>query len=881
MPENRHSFNLTIVGSMGLLVILERDLGLSGSYLKPLERRIRYQGILAAYISGRQGNLFEMSFKYDPDGVSEELLKYRDQLILAGWNKEITGISSKIDFLADLEKHAEVPPGPEDRWMKVLKKIETAVPGIFGFKKISLNEKISSLHPFLGHLFTALSGKGIIIGQIGHNHPTDNLTNLGKIKTAIAAKDQSVELDPSEKTSFQILKFKTESDAAEFVASQHKVLDDAVIINRNNMLFDEMLNSFGLPVAGSDQVDSNPMLIQLIRLISTLLVKPVQIHNLMSYLQVEVNPVPASLRKQLLKAIKDTGGTANTEWLSAIDEYEFKDAAHKESVLGFLRIRETAGDQVDRADSIRLYRALQAWAQRLLMLKLADPSVSAQLAYLMDMCKAAVGVLEAREGKTLTSAELGIIINGVYEPDSFINYTTQTGSCRVIQIPGQLIDHPGTCIWLDCYNEEMKPNWYTFLNKDEKTILAQQNITIWDSESQTLSAFDSLLSGILIPKNRCVLILAEQASGETVTDHPVFSQLKTLIPFIEDYVINSSDLTGEKLIELGWDSPATSILNSIAFPEKKQVHVLQNGNLVPTRPVESASSIELLIPTPFDWLLQYGANIQPGYSYQLDDLATTKGNVAHKLIEVLFNRANNETANARILLNDFDSMLLEIIHGYGMLLLLDENHFEFKRFSASLRSAAFTLLNLLDANGVSVTATESVLTANMASLGGRNLQGKIDLVLRTSAGHKAIFDLKWSRKPQRYIELMSNSRHIQLAIYQDLLQTAEHEHVDFVAYYSLSDSRLITAKPLTGESVVLVTDVSDGPEILAMVNNSLTYRSAQINNGVIEEGEGMPVEEQAYFLAQADEILMPLETESGKKKVNSYSSYKVFKGDII
>ena len=84
LPENQHIFNRQIVGPLGLLNLLERDLGLMGKYLQSLDRRVLYQGMLTSYINEHPGNLFARSFACDPDGVTGELLRYRDQLILAG-----------------------------------------------------------------------------------------------------------------------------------------------------------------------------------------------------------------------------------------------------------------------------------------------------------------------------------------------------------------------------------------------------------------------------------------------------------------------------------------------------------------------------------------------------------------------------------------------------------------------------------------------------------------------------------------------------------------------------------------------------------------------------------------------------------------------------
>lgn len=883
LPENQHIFNKQVVGPLGLLNLLEREMGLKSKNLQFLERRIVYQEILGDYFQVHIGNLFEKSFSNDPNGVAVELLRYRDQLILAGWNKTISGISTKVDFLASIENKYHVPDGVENRLIHALAILISDLEISLDFKTISLAEEIRNLHPFYGQLFAALATKGIIVKPIGFNTVINLQTNLGKIKAALLDKSSDIKLDDKEKTSLQIIRFKTDVDAAEFLSSQHEVLKDTVIFNRNNSLFDEMLNSFGLPVSGSKQVKANPMIIQLVKLIAALLVKPLHIHNLMSYLQVDINPVPATLRYALMKVLKETGGVNNSEWNNLIEDFKFNDAAHKQEIQNFLNICESDKNNVNRLDATRLYHSLELWSQKRLILIQNDPSVSSQLMYLIDMCKAVIGVLDAKTGEFISSSELGLIISGVYEPNDFTNYETQVGACSVFSVPGQLIDSPKNCVWLDCYNEEMKPTWYSFLNSIEIDRLKAQNVIIWDTAEQTRATSESLLMGLLMPHERCVLVLSEKANDEPVSDHPVYSFLKASIPAIENFILDAFMLTEANLNELGWVNPTVQSLNASALPEKKLVHQITKGNLIPERPTESASSIGLLVQSPFDWVLQYGAKIQPANSYQLDDVATTKGNVAHKLIEMLFKEAENDLLKAKMLMTGYDAFLQKTAEGYGMLLLLDENRFEYERFRTSLLHAVDTLFQIIDKNGLKVTGTESKLTAELPTLNNLSVRGFIDLILETPDGKKAIFDLKWSRKPQNYVQRMKENKHIQLAIYKELLEAAEKNIVDFVAYFSLSNSCLITASHLVGDHILTLSGIKDETEILKSVQNSIVYRNAQFQQGIIEEGEELDLTSFDYYNDQYDKNLIQLDMDKKKKvkKVNYYSSFKVFKGDII
>ena len=66
--------------------------------------------------------------------------------------------------------------------------------------------------------------------------------------------------------------------------------------------------------------------------------------------------------------------------------------------------------------------------------------------------------------------------------------------------------------------------------------------------------------------------------------------------------------------------------------------------------------------------------------------------------------------------------------------------------------------------------------------------------------------------------------------------------------------------------------------------NSVEFRRNQFRSEVLEEAGGSDMKDLDYFQKQATDNLVPLETEYNKseiKKINLYSQYKTFKGEII
>ena len=85
-------FDTIFVNNSGLLSILELRAGLTCASASAAEREAQY---LIAVEKHLKGAFYESSFEKDDWGVARTLLHWRDTLMMAGWNKDIKGISEK------------------------------------------------------------------------------------------------------------------------------------------------------------------------------------------------------------------------------------------------------------------------------------------------------------------------------------------------------------------------------------------------------------------------------------------------------------------------------------------------------------------------------------------------------------------------------------------------------------------------------------------------------------------------------------------------------------------------------------------------------------------------------------------------------------------
>ena len=104
----------------------------------------------------------------------------------------------------------------------------------------------------------------------------------------------------------------------------------------------------------------------------------------------------------------------------------------------------------------------------------------------------------------------------------------------------------------------------------------------------------------------------------------------------------------------------------------------------------------------------------------------------------------------------------------------------------SLHRALTELREILKKAGVTLVESEQKLSGHFT---GGALGGDSDLVLTGPHGSNAIIDMKWTGKIHR--EKIEESRHLQLAIYAELLRQSTG-HWPTVAYFLLKEGKLLT-----------------------------------------------------------------------------------------
>lgn len=863
------------VGPLGLLSELELRAGLTCSQLPEIERQAIYLLALKKHIAAKPNSMFARSFKVDDFGVAAELLRWRDELVKAGWNTEVTGISEKLDTLALIEKEFDCI-GESDRWARIVTRTEIGNILPAGWE-IEVHIRKDLLQPIFSTIFDNLQRQGVRISYMETHPYAAEGANLRKIQEGLT--DQEREMDiTSPDDSLRIIKFKRLCDAYEWAAQQDCDAGNTVIVNENRKTFNNILFSHGRARSSSIIKNSNPQIVQLFKLGLSLFIKPLNVYNLLSYLQVQVNPLPSDLRFQLTDILIDTGGLGK-EWSEAIANYEFKDAdgnvdkAKKEKRLVFIDVVSAGNDGCVKVIDLRKYvSAMHAWSTgRLNMDSIIDTGVREQLSDINTFCETLLILLNNTSAETVSYEQLKSWILSIYRPSNYTHEDAQQSSVIAVESPASIVDTPRRLLWLDCYGRDAGNYPFDFLNNTEVKYLRGKGVRLWDKDLQNRSALWAIKNSLRKVSGSLDIVMPAENNGKKLSLHPIIIELQERLKDKFDLlVVDESDL------------PMRIEQNAITpLPEPKAEYRFNNLN-VQAREKESYSSLEKLILSPFDYTLEYFARLRDKGVRQIQDLERTKGNVAHKIIETLVeDSGKNVTKFIELWKNEFDDLFRQAVEQVGMILMLDENRIEQEKFKFRIRNSLATLSAIIIGNDLRIVGCEVPEAADFDGM--PTVETRMDLLLTNKAGEYVIFDMKWSSSNYHKNKLAENKA-MQLEVYRAVMEKKHPDKkVAATGYFLLPKGLLVTSGSFRNTTHVTKVTPDNTADVFCQVRNSYKYRYDQLLEGVVEEAEAMELDDITYYNDTADRGLYPLDTEYGTddiKAVNKFSSYGTLKGHL-
>ena len=761
------------VGPMGLLSALETRLGLTSPERPPHE-------VLSMYMNAAKGAagqdpdiFFAKSLVLSPLTTAAELLRWRDELILAGWTAGTpvpegltSGAKTILGGLAEVEALlAGTVRTTADRWRALLSALEKTA-SLEGFS-VTIHVSGKHLHPVHRTVLEHLRRCGISVTE-----------SLG---------DHSPEVD--------IKHFRDSADACLWAAA---CSDGALLVCSAPQTLASAMAAFGRHPLDVPASETPRPVEHLFTSAMRLLLNGGDIDAFRDYLSPPRHPLNAfkmagrTLREALLEHVVRTHGFKGTDDLA--EAFSFGDAGVLEQVRSWL---PEPGGQLTYDRIKTKCRQLSDWAEGCLRAVAGggdDPYV-AQWARLSSLCREME--FQCRQlgydaKPVIPGNKFVQVLRDVSEPTSSSYSPAAVGAASVVSSVEDIAVEVGDVIWVDPFYQGV-PSPLPFLCQEDARILSVALPSVWLQEDAMMLAEDLFLSGLSRMGGRLTVLYNDTSAGKKREKHPFLLRQGRSISELEHlpYETVPAAMAEQCVVRPLITVPPDCVLTA-------------DGLVLPDH--ESPTTLEGMFSQPLDWVLGSVLHLrEEGES----NLSLIMGLVAHDVIHRICLKAADGgtpvTADAfgRAFKSDYEAFFDAAVHDTGAELGLTENSLEREMLRTNLRSAGIPrLVEIIRESGLTIIGSEVGSENVDISLPGYEplrVTGTIDLLLKNAAGHYVIIDFKWagaSGRKERESQVKKGTDY-QLALYRRLAETGSESitagPVEAQAFYMLRTAELLTA----------------------------------------------------------------------------------------
>lgn len=851
-PDNNQCvLGTKYVGPLGLLDELELRAGMSRGETSPMQRAIAYCNAIHIVLDSNPSTepFYQKSFENDPLGVAQQLLRWRDALCMAGWDKGTqlpNTLSSdgkkRLEDLQAIETHFDTI-GVGERWHQLLDAdLDVLLPKDL---IIEVDMKMDLLPPVIRK----------VLEKTNRAKMSDEFVNLeGKTLSNFADK-------------FTLCQFPEQNDAYQWAALQTEFTPD-VYVNEDNFTFNQVLKSVGKPLVDASVDGGAAELSQLLKLGVALFRAPVNYDKLMSYLSIFRHPIDWETRSNLRYHLKQMGGLGNMVnkdgSITKIDET----AKNHPEFWGMWSHGNNGQVAVNEVNEFckKLLEWIETATAKAMAEKVLSPlsgtQVCAQLSQLQERTELLLVVLDGRNGN-ISNDELDKLVTSICQGGTVSTDFARLGSCDMLKDIKGLAVRGKTVMWMDCVRKPRPRYEYDFMNPADIKELQNAGLEIPPATLEMqASDFAELLA--VSRAEKIIALMPQCKDGERAEENLIITELRALNtiaigkPGLPKGIAITSVPADTQKVEHQVD---TSLFANIDKPKPtEEESAASTPSKFTPKPVgyqrdyESFSSLNELINQPFDYVLDYIYNMK---DEDKGNLSTVEGNVAHAVIEQI--AAECKDANGNVDTSKFlnicknssnleartDKAIIEV----GAQLLQPENEMErtiFKRIF--IEKSVPVLVKIIEDNTLEVVGSEVEFTSILKDCSGANafiFNAKIDFLLkRKSEGSQEyeylIFDFKWTGNPNKRQKELEDCKELQLALYQKIAETNGNSPVVMRGYYLLKQAQLLTVYPkLNPKDAIVVVPRKTSPEIFEQAVNSYRERIQNLKEGYIEEGEEM------------------------------------------
>lgn len=900
-----------------LLELLSLRLGLHWEPLPTHEAITLYYGTMKSLMPQMPDSVLSQSFALADLPTAAAALRWRNELRMAGCQFSNGGTplnSSRLNTLFALEDTYRNKIGDRDlagHLANVMQELDTQKPDCSVYE-IHIPYPLDWFSPAERKLLEKLKGLGATITEQNGTTAADCNSNLSRVCRMLSDKNAAVpDINPDDR-SLQVFEFADEHAAHEYL-SYYEMADVDVWINPDNKQMDNWLYRMGKPLTGSEASGGFSRIEQMLMLGVSLFRRPLDLNMLLVWLDADYHPLPAFFRSLLARKIAKKGGYRNDACEEVINKYingeyeylteEQKSLSVEEQAL-LRQSGKTSREELvnvylpylskkdeDKVDVRRLrsfVEKLGNWAvQRAGCEKDKDALAAEQLYRLSAIAVTFNKLLDIQNTTELSQQDFAKLFDvwmGILYRQQEVSVCTvaQQGCRTVVNSPAHLISTASKTVWMHVDGDNFPRLQLDFLYPSELEELKKRNlIDIWDETAQNNIHWAELLNPLRRTSGQLILVTCRHRGGESAQKHPLIvrleQQLQETKPNDPKEKINHyAKLVREPKIDTG---QIEQVVPSVKTVPLNEITV----NRIAAIPQEqSATSIESLVCHPFEYVMDKILEIKPDEKVRMNDVRTTKGNVAHGVIETLFApRGGQPKVDAaeieKRIGSEYDNAFKTVVESKGAVLQLNENLLECQLLQRELKGCLTALHGIIKENGLSVVGCEQY--CQHSEKNSDKIVGFMDMTLEDATGNPVVFDFKWTSSKSYYNGLLEKNRSIQLEIYRYLLSQSSQKNVK-AAYFLMPQAHLFSKELFNGENCTQIIP-GNTADIIPQLMNSIGYRKEQLQNGIIEM-QGV-YDDLQYVKDTAAKNLFPLEMEEdkdkkafGQQKPNPFSKYELF-----
>jgi len=829
--------------------MLEAQLGLYSKDSTLTDRLVQYLNCLKE--TDTPARFYNASFAADPFATASTLLKWRDQLYMAGWKGQFTSeVTPRLKDLALVEKLAcsQVEFNAGQRLQRV---IDTLLRQRSQLTHIQLIDPLEYYPPLWQQIICVLRDEHqieISTPKVAAPSAPDN-TDLGKLQRALLNDSVTTKLKLSADGSISSLLASSPELSAFGLAhlcSQYEnragqLPESVIVAEQNGSSLDASFEQQGLPRPGfSNQSPWRPSF-QLLPLAFEILWLPLDPNALLQFLTHPIGPMPRRLKSRLADVVSKFPGIEGNQWNGEINDYveELRTTNAKsadkllETIQSWLHTpRYTPEPGMPVSDAINHATLVADW----LLWKNSQSEDSDQKLYALAHRQAtdllnALKELSQGNHSNITREALRMLFKRVRGSGMALvdkgPETTEIGNpVQASENPATVLSSKDLVIWwgLDVPTIGSRSPWLP----SELRALESNGVTLWSPEHQLAHQASTWMRPILAATQQLVLVHHET----TVQHHPIMDLIMAKVEQLPQRSLNDILVKAEGSRLNGLELSCTEgVLPPSPLPEKERWWRLKEIEL-PHRENESYSSIDKFLNSPYQWVLDYHAKLRLGPLAQVHDEFRLKGLLIHNLYEGFFVQHPDIAAIDIKSIAPWGQIYMDkLLTKEGATLLQPGHRSERERFIDQAISALEELARQLLASKVVSVKMEDWQKGTFI---GGNLSGSIDILAINGDGLEAVMDIKWAGYKGRKSKWIAQD-YLQLATYAHLRRQAKGSY-PALAYFFVQDRKLLSndINFFPNSEVISNQDKMTLASYWNDIETTWKWRRQQLDDGLIE-----------------------------------------------